>query len=163
MNFNGRCQYRSQGGISLIEVLVSVLLMSVGILGVASLQMFSLKVNSEANLQSQASLQVKDIIEQIRLNPSDRNDFAVESSGCREGSVPGGSGFAGQQLAQWCRSVAATLPGGQGSVTVNNGAVTAEVTWLERRDRDDVVTEGEDANEDTRRVRYSLNARVAND
>ncbi|MDX1587851.1 MAG: type IV pilus modification protein PilV [Oleiphilaceae bacterium] len=152
---------RRQGGISLIEVLVSVLLLSVGILGVASLQMYALKVNSEANLQSQASLQVKDLIERVRLNPDDRAQFEVTSTSCREGSTPSGEGFAHSQLVQWCESVARTLPGGQGQVAVTNGSVDVEVTWLERRDRDDPDPDDADATE--RRVRYSLNARVVND
>lgn len=150
--------YRQQAGISLIEVLVSVLILSVGILGVASLQMYSLKVNTEANLQSQASLQVKDLIERVRMNPEDRESFQVTSTSCREGGAPTGEGFAHQQMVDWCEAVARVLPGGQGAVVVNNDSVDVEVTWLERRDRDEAVAEDED--EQQRRVRYGLNARV---
>jgi type IV pilus assembly protein PilV len=61
---------RKQRGFSLIELLVSVLIMSIGVLGMAGLQVLSLQQNRSALLQGEATLLVNDIMDRIRANPS---------------------------------------------------------------------------------------------
>lgn len=56
-------------GFSLIEVLVSVVIMSVGILGVAGLQVVSLQQNRNSLLRAEALLLANDMLDRMRANP----------------------------------------------------------------------------------------------
>jgi len=58
-----------QKGFSLIEVLVSVVIMSVGILGVAGLQALSLQQNRSSLLRAEALMLGGDILDRMRANP----------------------------------------------------------------------------------------------
>ena len=72
-----------QRGFSMIELLISVLIMSIGVLGMAGLQTLSLQQNRSALLQGEAGLLVNDILDRIRANPS--SDY----SGIALNTVPG--------------------------------------------------------------------------
>ena len=58
-----------QQGFSLIEVLVSVVIMSVGILGVAGLQVLSLQQNRSSLFRSEALMLGSDMLDRMRANP----------------------------------------------------------------------------------------------
>ena len=60
---------RRQRGFSLIEVLVSVVIMSVGILGVAGMQVISLQQNRSSMLRAEALQLGNDILDRMRANP----------------------------------------------------------------------------------------------
>ena len=68
-----RSQKYSQG-FSLIEVLVAVLIVGVGILGVAGMQVVSLQQNRNVLLRDQALQAANDILDRMRAN--DRMDYA---------------------------------------------------------------------------------------
>lgn len=57
-----------QRGFSLIEALVAFLILSVGLLGIASLQMISLKAGKTAELRTIAVIKAEEIMERIRNN-----------------------------------------------------------------------------------------------
>ena len=57
-------------GFSLIEVLVALLVLSVGLLGLAGLQTFSLRFNHQSYERTQATLLISDIAERIMANPT---------------------------------------------------------------------------------------------
>jgi type IV pilus assembly protein PilV len=57
-----------QKGFSLIEVLVSVVIMSVGILGIAGLQVLSLQQNRNSLLRAEALQLGNDILDRMRAN-----------------------------------------------------------------------------------------------
>ena len=59
----------NQGGFSLIEALVAFLILSIGLLGIASLQMLSLKAGKTAEFRTVAVLKSEEIMERIRNNP----------------------------------------------------------------------------------------------
>jgi type IV pilus assembly protein PilV len=60
--------YRHRG-FSLIEALVAFLILSVGMLGIASLQMISLRAGTTATLRSAATMKAQEILERMRANP----------------------------------------------------------------------------------------------
>ena len=59
----------SQYGFSLIEALVAFLILSVGMLGIASLQLISLKAGHTASLRTVAVIKTEEMFERIRNNP----------------------------------------------------------------------------------------------
>lgn len=59
----------SQQGVSLLEVLISVLVLSVGLLGLGKLQLFSLKGSNDAHFHTVASFLASDLSDRMRINP----------------------------------------------------------------------------------------------
>ena len=55
-------------GVSLIEVMIALFVLSIGLLGLAALQTVSLKYNHQSNQRTQAIFQAYDIIDRIRAN-----------------------------------------------------------------------------------------------
>ncbi len=58
-----------QRGLGLIEVLISIAVIAVGILGSLSMQLSAKRVNHEAVQRSQASALAMDLLERMRVNP----------------------------------------------------------------------------------------------
>ena len=65
---------RSQKGFSLIEVMVAVLIMAVGVLGMAGLQVISLQQNRSSLLRAEALQIGNDLLDRMRANPE--GDYA---------------------------------------------------------------------------------------
>lgn len=61
---------RRQNGFSLIEVLISILILAVGLLGAASIQLNALKYTDSSTMRSQASFIAYDMMDRIRANPN---------------------------------------------------------------------------------------------
>lgn len=60
---------QNSSGFSLLEVLIALLVLAVGLLGVAALQNFSFKFNNQSYERSQATLLIYDMIDRMRANP----------------------------------------------------------------------------------------------
>ncbi|MDF1822498.1 MAG: type IV pilus modification protein PilV [Alcanivoracaceae bacterium] len=58
----------SQRGVGMIEVLVAVLVLSIGVLGYAGLQLRALNSTSESHFQTQASSLAQDAVERMMAN-----------------------------------------------------------------------------------------------
>lgn len=63
-------------GFSLMEALVTVLVISIGLLGVAGLQAAAKKANYEAVQRTTATLLAQDMIERLRANAGELDEFA---------------------------------------------------------------------------------------
>lgn len=124
-------------GFSLLEVLVAVLILSIGLLGIAGLQITGLRYAAAANIQYVASLQVLDMAERMRANMAGVTAGAYNSiSGI--GSDPGciSSSCSPSQMAatdayQWNSTNARVLPSGTGTVTSNGNLFTINISWNE--------------------------------
>lgn len=66
-------------GFSLLEVLIALLILSVGLLGIAGLQTFSLRFNHQSYERTQATLLISDIYERIMANPDAARAGAYDS------------------------------------------------------------------------------------
>jgi type IV pilus assembly protein PilV len=62
------CSKRAQEGMTLIEVLVAVLILGVGLLGAAMIQLNALKYTDSSRMTSQASFIAYDMLDRIRAN-----------------------------------------------------------------------------------------------
>jgi type IV pilus assembly protein PilV len=63
-----RRPWRAQRGITLVEVLVALVVMAIGLLGISSLYLESLRANRTALLRAQAIDLVNDMADRIRAN-----------------------------------------------------------------------------------------------
>lgn len=63
-------KYQSQHGFTLLEVLVAVVVFSVGLLGLAGLQVMNLKLSHDSLLRSTATILAKDMADRMRANLS---------------------------------------------------------------------------------------------
>lgn len=101
---------RVQRGASLIEVLVAVLIMGVGLLGIAAMQTTALR-NSQSSLErSQAVIQTYSVVDAMRANRASAlaNDYNQGSMTC---AVPTGTPttLAQRDLIAWFTSLKTTL------------------------------------------------------
>ena len=69
-----------QSGLSLIEVLIALLILSIGLLGIAGLQGTSLSKTREASLRTNAMILAQDLIDSMRSNPSAIAEYEIDST-----------------------------------------------------------------------------------
>ena len=122
---------RKQHGFSMLEALVTLLIVSLGLLGIAGIIANSLKVNQGAQIRSQASWLANDVIDRMRANRKTAEGGAYALASCA--AAPAGGTVAIDDLSQWCAAVAAALPTGTGSVALAANMVTVTVQWDDTR------------------------------
>ncbi len=126
---------KHQAGVTLIEVLVSALVVAIGLVGVAGLQVASLKNNQSAFMRSQATALAYDLADRMRSNRdgagSNQYDPATAAltAGCASPSGCSAQQLAEHDMAEWAAALSSHLPMGQGTVcidsTPNDGASAA--------------------------------------
>ncbi|WP_020581528.1 type IV pilus modification protein PilV [Endozoicomonas elysicola] len=120
-------------GVGLIEVLISLLIITIGILGMAGVHSSSLQYNQSSYVQSQATFLATDMLDRIQANSSLAKSSAnyqvglgdLEFSQCIESSYPThceAGNCTPQEMAfydilQWKFQLACQIPGSQGAVT----------------------------------------------
>ena len=125
-----------KAGFSLIEVLMSMLVMSVGLLGVLGLFINGIKTTDAAYLHSQAVVMAHDMADRIRANPSALDDYslALDSTLVAPGNDCASAPCSTIQLAEadlydWKSQVTTTLPESDVSVVTVSPNTTIMVTW----------------------------------
>jgi type IV pilus assembly protein PilV len=115
-------------GFTLIEALVALLVLSIGLLGVAALQLTALQNNNNALFRSQATYLAYDIADRIRANRS-----AALAGGyvVSYGAAPSGTTVERNDIRAWKTMLGATLPAGDGSVAINaaTGEAVIRIRW----------------------------------
>jgi type IV pilus assembly protein PilV len=144
-----RAGSRPDKGFTLLEVLVALLVLSIGLLGIGKLMMLSARANDSAYMRSQATALAYTILDAMRAN---RQAAIVQGYDTAMGVSPGpvtctvaapcNSGQQAQNdLNLWGASLAAQLPLGQGSVATltapgvtgaNNVTATVTVQWSDK-------------------------------
>ena len=132
-------------GVGLVEVMVALVVLSIGLLGVANLQLSGLRMTQEAYFHSQAAVLAQDIIDRMRANPAAaasgaylRDSFAEEKKAPRCAPVGLDGDVADQDLALWTQRLACALPAGDGTVVRrNDGVMRITVRWRTREDGED--------------------------
>lgn len=138
-------------GFSLVEALVALVVMSIGLLGIAALYVESLRSGTSALLRSQAVALASDMADRIRANPTAAGayDKAVDATGAVVANCENATGctpaeMASTDIARWYQLVddrgdnpaqgRLALPGGRGTVVSVAGpprVYTITVSWLE--------------------------------
>lgn len=142
---------RRERGVTIVEGLVALVILSVGMLGIASLYVTSLKTGRTALLRTHAVTFVNDIIDSIRANgtagaayeldeladapapPTDPDAPAL----CGEDGVCTAAEIADQDVMNWAAAVRTALPGPEASIDYIDSAAgapdiyTVSVSWQE--------------------------------
>jgi type IV pilus assembly protein PilV len=124
-------------GFSLIEVLIALIVMSVGMLGIAGLYVHGMQAGRTSLFRHHAVTLAGDVADRIRANPDAR--AAYEAAGADNGCVAGDADCSAAQMAAqdvllWQQQADDSLPGGQVAVTYNAGVpsvYTVRVSWSE--------------------------------
>lgn len=105
-----------QQGIGLIEVLVTVLVLSTSLMALAALQTRALQFNQGAYIESQANIYAYDILDRIRINTLGDATQLLNYTVAIDAATPSDSTAAGKDIAQWRKNIADNLPGGKGAI-----------------------------------------------
>lgn len=138
---------RHAGGFSLVEALVALLVLSIGMLGIAALYVESLRSGRTALLRTQAVTLASDMADRIRANRQGRDAYqaTVTSADTNAECSPGGTGCATDALAKhdkaaWLGAIEAALPGATGTIDVDTtttpATYTIVVSWTEAGQKD---------------------------
>ncbi len=127
-------------GFTLLEVLIALLILSIGLLGLAALQANSLKINHGALLRTQATFLTYDMMDRLRANRTAALDGQCDIA---MGATISGTSMCAVDVTDWQDIfVGALLPSGQGlidcSTTTNVCVVT--VQWDEGRQGGSTIT-----------------------
>jgi type IV pilus assembly protein PilV len=82
---------KNQRGVSLVEILVTLVLISIAVLGSASMQVFSKRANNQAMQRTTAAYLANDLFERMRSNREALGDYlpAEPLGGNTQGDAPG--------------------------------------------------------------------------
>jgi type IV pilus assembly protein PilV len=155
-----RTRQASQHGFTLIEVLITIVILAIGLLGLAALQGFSLKNSHGSFYRSVASQQAYDMADRIAANlagvAAGNYDNLTATIPTNPNCITSGCSAANMALTdqyQWLRANAVVLAGGSGTVRCEIGpAASCEnnvagsnrvfrvtVSWNERTEGDNLT------------------------
>ena len=129
---------RKQRGFSLVEVLIALVIMSVGMLGIAGLYVHSMQAGRTSMLRHHAVTLAGDVADRIRANP--RAGITYEGAGL-DGSCVSGVvdcdevAMAGHDILLWQQQADDTLPAGDVEILFDDSGTppiyTINITWSE--------------------------------
>ena len=123
---------RRQRGFSLVEVLIALIIMSVGMLGIAGLYVQSMQAGRTSILRHQAVTLAGDVADRIRANPGAGASYALagaESNTCiGDDAVCSAAQMAANDIFVWDEQAGASLPSGTVTVVYNNDVTPPEYT-----------------------------------
>lgn len=134
-------------GFSLLEILISMLLISISMLGIASLITRSMQMGQDGLLRTQAIILTGNMIESIEANNAGafNQDYVIAAAAAVDNPpdclqiycTP--TQLATYDLGLWKQTIADQLPGGTGAIsaTVNGDIInyTLVISWNERRSK----------------------------
>lgn len=138
---------RRQHGFSLLEILIALVILSIGLLGLAALQTMSLRMGHDSYQRTQATMLAYDMVDRIRANPAglaagryDAVAFTDNPTGADcVTSTCTSDDLANYDIRTWQTTLAAKLSQGQGSIDTD--VLTAQRTFtIQWRENDVPVT-----------------------
>lgn len=129
-----------QAGFSMIELLITILVFAIGMLGIASLQTAGMRLTRDAELTGQASVLASSMADRMRGNITFTSTYS-DVDGTDRTCLDEGSdtpeptcSVAQEEMIKWNEEIASVLPEGSGSVTNNLSTYTITITWTESQD-----------------------------
>jgi type IV pilus assembly protein PilV len=120
-----------QRGMTLVEALVALVVLSIGLLGVAALQVTSLRNSHAAHTRAQATALAYDIADRMRANraaaQSGNYDIALGATLATPATL------AEIDLSTWKDALTATLPAGDGAIAQVGNLMRITIQWDDSR------------------------------
>lgn len=134
-----------QRGVSLIEVLVALMVLAVGLLGMAALLGNAMQFNQGAQARTQAVLLANDMAERVRANRPNRADYnmlpadadvvlALEDTNvvCDITWQPDPDLTVAQNdINEWTSGIGCNVPGGVGVIQVIGNVLNIAIGWID--------------------------------
>jgi type IV pilus assembly protein PilV len=122
-----------QSGMTLIEILVAIVILSIGLLGLAGLQLKGMQVNQGSTWRWQAAALAEDLADRIRADSTGAKAgyYNITNGAATSPSANAGTAAA---LQEWLSRVQA-LPGGSATVAAGAGPnqMSITVSWDDSR------------------------------
>ena len=139
-------------GFTMIEVLVALLILAIGLLGVAGLQGLALKSVGDSERRAIAHNLAVSLAERIRANGNNDLFYAV-------GSLTECAGKG--DFTDWCAQVARELPEGNVSTDIVDNNFVISLSWVERLGGSKYAGEADSDGADLERFTYVYEMRAA--
>jgi len=124
---------QSQHGLTLVEAMIALLVISIGLLGIAALQLTAMNQNSSSLNHSQAVRYAYNMSDRIRANMIQFAQYrGIDTNGPYSQDCEGGPCNPGQMLtadAEDWKTLVETLPGGRGMIFDDVDGVRVVVMW----------------------------------
>lgn len=122
---------RHARGLTLIEVLISVLILGIGMLGIAAMQAMALRNSQSSFERGNAVVHAYAILDAMRANA---DQARIGGYNLAMGATPPATGIVGTELTSWANSLRANLgPTAQGSIACANSVCTVTIRWNDER------------------------------
>ncbi len=138
MTFRHKFANQRQAGFSLLEVLIALVIMSVGLLGFAGLYVESMQAGRTSIFRHNAVTLASDVADRIRANPTGGVDYqgAGGNNNCVLGNVDcNPSQMAANDIDLWKTQAGNMLPGGDVVIifddNVDPPTYQIDITWVE--------------------------------
>ncbi len=131
---NKKMQQRRSSGFSLVEVLIALVVMSVGMLGIAGLYVQALQAGRTSMFRHNAVTLAGDVADRIRANPTAAIAY-IDPVGANNNCVLGGIDCSPAQMAAndillWKTQASGSLPGGDVTIVFTAAAGAVPPTYL---------------------------------
>jgi type IV pilus assembly protein PilV len=141
---------KTNRGITLIESMVALVIISIGMLGIAGLYLSSLQAGRSANLRIQAVNLATEMADRIRANREGKAAYVLAAGTLPTAVACSASACTPAQLAQsdqniWITALRAALPGS----TAGGGSITYTDNPLPNPDRYEITVTWREAGSDT--------------
>lgn len=130
------------GGFTLIEVLIAIIILAMGLLGFAALQAVNLKYSQSTYYRSLATQLAYEIADRMRANHGAGNQYLIASTAAGNplstGDCATTTGCTAADMAQtdlydWKQAMS-TLPLADGSISLTAGVYTVTISWDDDKD-----------------------------
>jgi type IV pilus assembly protein PilV len=149
--------------LTLVEILTAILVIGVGLVGVASLSLANVRTTISGYIQSQATILGDELADTMRANLAayESADFsstpASTTKYCLTGTICNANEQARYDIQKWLENIGATLPGGVAAICMDStpddgqpgslacdgaGMNTVKIFWLDSRNQE-LLAEGE--------------------
>jgi type IV pilus assembly protein PilV len=132
-----------QAGFSLLEVMIALVVLAVGLLGLAAMQSFSLRYNNQSYQRTQATAAIQDMADRMRANPEGvragvytlspaTNIPPTAGTNCYAAACLTASAMASFDMNQWVTFITQPQVLGTNATAEIKSVVTADPTYVYR-------------------------------